>query len=149
MPNADGNEQLLYIVGIDPGTDKCGMALLDYHGNFVQRVVVSTDEWTQILTQWAQNYNIKVLVLGDRTGAAKFRRQLESMLLHVVYLTGAQITMVDEHLSSVQGRRLYLLDHRRGWQRFIPLGLRYPAEPYDDYVAEVLARRYLKSIGKA
>lgn len=132
-----------FIVGIDPGTSKCGLAVLNERGHCLQRVVVSTSQWPATITRWAREYTISVLVLGDRTGSADFHRQLEAMLTSEPHLAGVGIAMVDEHLSSVQGRRLYLLNHRSGWRRLIPLGLQYPSEPYDDYVAEVLARRYI------
>ncbi len=54
--------------------------------------------------------------------------------------------MIDEHRSSEQGRRRYFRENPpRGWRRLLPVGLQTPPRAYDDYVAVVLAERYLAS----
>jgi hypothetical protein len=54
--------------------------------------------------------------------------------------------LVDEHRSSEQGRRRYFRDNPpRGWRRLLPVGLQTPPRAYDDYVAVILAERYLAS----
>jgi len=131
------------IVGVDPGTAKFGLAVLDKGGVCLERYVASTADFTVAISALAAVYAIELFVLGDRTGAGVFRSKLQQAIASDQRLAQAQIAMVDEHLSSVQGRRLYLLDHRKGWRRYVPLGLRTPAVPFDHYVAEVLARRYL------
>ena len=54
----------------------------------------------------------------------------------------AVVRRIDEAYSTLEGRRRYLQEHRRGWRRLLPLGLQAPPEPYDDYVAVVLGERF-------
>ncbi len=131
------------VLGIDPGTAKCGLAVVDEKGVCLHRAVVPVDQVEAELVHLADSYPLAVLVLGDKTGAADFQRKLRRLRSGSGRLAAMQWSMVDEHLSSVEGRRRYLQEHRRGWRRFVPIGLQVPGEPYDHYVAEVLARRYL------
>ena len=78
----------------------------------------------------ATSWNL--IVLGDRTGSARFRRELAQAFPHV------DIVAVDEHLSSVEARQRYWQENPpRGWRRFIPLGMQVPPEPFDDLVAVI------------
>ena len=36
----------------------------------------------------------------------------------------------------------------RGWRRLLPVSMQMPPEPYDDYVAVILAQRFLRGDGK-
>lgn len=130
-----------YVLGVDPGRQKCGLAVLTSEGICVARSVVPSEQFEESLGSAVRHYCPSAVVLGNRTAAGEVRKCLERVLG-----TGDQavpIHMVEEHLSSEEGRRNYLLSNRRGLRRFIPLGLQWPPEPYDDYVAEVLVRRYL------
>jgi len=82
------------------------------------------------------NYQISLLVVGDRTNSKVISDRLEPF--------GLPIEMVDENNSSFEGRRRYLKDHSQGLKRLLPIGLRSPKEAYDDYVAIILAERFLK-----
>lgn len=129
-----------YIIGVDPGREKCGLAVLDSEGVCVHRAVVQSSRLEEALAELASRYLPQAVVLGDRTAAGEFRQRMLSLFQE----QQVPIHMVAEHLSSQEGRRDYLLAHRRGLRRLIPLGLQWPREPYDDYVAEVLVRRYLE-----
>jgi hypothetical protein len=51
---------------------------------------------------------------------------------------------VDEHGTTLRARARYFTDHPpRGWRRLIPRSLQTPPEPYDDYVAVLLAEAAL------
>jgi len=55
-----------------------------------------------------------------------------------------EIAMVDETNTTLEGKRNYLLANRpKGINWLLPIGLRTPERPWDDYVAEVIARRYI------
>lgn len=81
-------------------------------------------------------YRISTFVVGDRTNSKIIVNTLKSF--------GLPVEMVDENNSSFEGRRRYLKDHSWGLLRLIPVGLRTPREAYDDYVAVILAERFLK-----
>lgn len=129
------------LIGIDPGTEKCGIALVDGEGRCIWRGVVASDRFPAEVERLARHYGRCRVVIGDGTGAGEFvERFVKSGLTDKL---GPPV-LVDERYSTEEARRLYLLEHRRGWRRFVPLGLQTPDQPVDDYVAEVLARRYLK-----
>ena len=81
-------------------------------------------------------YRISTFVVGDRTNS--------KIVGNILKTFGLPVEMVDENNSSFEGRRRYLKDHSRGLLRLIPVGLRTPREAYDDYVAVILAERFLK-----
>lgn len=123
------------ILAVDPGRQKCGMAIVDADGAVVCREVIATDKLLEVATLWLEQYGFEVIVLGDRTASKQFRQILQSFNLN--------LEMVDENYSSVEGRQIYLREHAVGWRKLIPLGLQKPSRPFDDYVAVVLAKRYL------
>jgi RNase H-fold protein (predicted Holliday junction resolvase) len=124
------------VLAVDPGREKCGLAVLD--GTVVlARAVVPRDELAAMLRAWRGKFPIREVVVGNRTSAgevaAVVRRELP----------GVPVALGDETGTTLEARRLYFAEHPpRGWRRIIPPGLRLPPEPYDDYAAVVLARRY-------
>lgn len=141
MPTFESNEDL--IVAVDPGREKCGLAVLTRSGQVLTKAVVTPDLVPRAIAEALQERDAEVLVIGDRTA----REDLISIIGDsLIGRFRKGVVEVDEHLSSLEGRRRYLNDHPpRGLKRLIPPGLRVPAEPFDDYAAVVLAERYLRS----
>jgi RNase H-fold protein (predicted Holliday junction resolvase) len=130
------------VLAVDPGREKCGIAVVRADRRVLYKAVVPTSEIGDAVESTAAEHAAERLVLGDRTAAAEVCRILGDR----VELTAV---MVDEHRSSEQGRRRYFDENPpRGWRRLIPLGLQTPPRPYDDYVAVVLAERYLDSLSR-
>lgn len=129
------------VIAVDPGRHKCGVAVLDLQGQVRERQVLPTERLGQYLEELAARWRVVRLVLGDGTGAQAIEQEL--IALGLAERLGG-VVRVDEHLSSVEGRRLYWR-HRppRGWRRLLPTSLQTPPEPFDHFVAEVLARRFL------
>ena len=127
------------VLAIDPGRDKCGLAVVRSDGSVLHKAVVPTAELVGTVEKLLEDYDVERLVLGDRTAAKDVCRALGER----IRLTAV---LVDEHRSTEQGRRRYLRDNPpRGWRRLLPMGLRTPPRPYDDYVAVIIAERYLAS----
>jgi len=125
------------IVAIDPGSDKCGLAVVQPDGSVMEQSVIASSEVAGEIERVVGQYGIKVLVLGDRTTAGKVKNQLEQAGISL------ETVMVDEHRSTEQARRRYFQDHPpRGWRRLLPLSLQTPPRLYDDCVAVILAERY-------
>lgn len=99
-------------------------------------MVVPALELSNTVTVIMDKYRISTFVVGDRTNSKIIGDILKSF--------GLPVEMVDENNSSLEGRRRYLKEHSRGLLRLIPVGLRTPREAYDDYVAVILAERFLK-----
>ncbi len=125
------------IVAIDPGRDKCGLAIVDLRQGALYQAVVATTELAGMLLPLVREKGVSKLVLGDRTGTGELIRRLRNAGIEL------EIALVDEHRSTEEGRRRFLADNPpMGWKRLLPQGLLFPDRPYDDYVAIVLAERY-------
>lgn len=131
----------MHVVAIDPGRMKCGMAILSDTGDLREQFVVARSDVFTRLTQVHQNYGAFYLVVGDGTGSKEFLQELEA---HPIAAMIPKVHVVDEHLSSLEARSRYFDDHPpKGMRRFIPRSLQVPPVPFDDYVAVILAERYL------
>jgi RNase H-fold protein (predicted Holliday junction resolvase) len=126
------------LLAVDPGREKCGLAVVTYLRETLEREIVACADLPLRVAYHVGRYGIEIIVLGDRTGAKEMRNALRQAGFRM------EIAFVDEDRSSELGRRRFLLDNRgTGLNRFLPVGLRVPDRPYDDYVAIILAERYL------
>lgn len=131
------------LLAIDPGRDKCGIAVLE-NKDVLMKEVLPTVQFFGLLNQILEQYQPEKIILGDRTFSAKTK---EKILAEAKGKWKGQIILVDEHLSTQQARTRYFLDNPpRGLKRLIPLTLQTPPEPYDHYVALILAERYLNQV---
>ena len=132
---------LFFVLAIDPGRDKCGLALLRGDGEVLKQSVVRTAEVGDTVAVLVQRHPGAVVIVGDRTGGRDISATLDKRLQQ-------KTVLVDEHRSTEEGRRRYFRENPpRGWRRLLPLGLQTPPRPYDDYVAVIIAERYLESLG--
>ncbi|HEY3248560.1 MAG TPA: pre-16S rRNA-processing nuclease YqgF [bacterium] len=130
------------ILAVDPGREKCGMAVLD-GGRVVARGVLPIDQMAATALRWARDFGAHTIVLGNRTGAADAKARLEAAV------SAVPVVLVDEAGTTEVARRRYFAEHPpRGWRRLIPVGMQTPPDPYDDYVAVLLAERFLSDVGK-
>lgn len=127
----------MLVLGIDPGREKCGLAVVSAEKVLIKKVV-TRGEFLVVVKQMVKEYNIDVVVLGDGTGSHEFLEEFQGQFpRHAV-------SIIDEGHSTEEARANYWLDHRpRGWRRLLPSTLQIPPEPYDDYVAVIIAQRYL------
>ncbi len=129
-----------YVLAVDPGRDKCGLALLRGDGEVLKQSVVRTPDVGDTVVVLVQRHPGVIVIVGDRTGGRDISAALDQRLQQKTLL-------VDEHHSTEEGRRRYFRENPpRGWRRLLPLGLQTPPKPYDDYVAVILAERYLESL---
>lgn len=130
------------ILGIDPGRQKTGLAVLDQKGQILWRAIVPTPELAAHLERLIHEWPLARVALGHSTGSEEAAAVLKRVL------AGSQqpveVEIVNERDSTLQARALYFEAHPpSGWQRFIPLSLQSPSEPIDDFAAAILARRAL------
>lgn len=127
-----------YILGLDPGRDKCGVAVINDRQEVIYHQVIDSDQAIADLTQLSQQYNLDLIVMGDGTTSKKWRQQIESDLTTVPVVT------VNETNSTLEARdRYWIMYPPKGLQRIVPQGLRVPPRPVDDIVAIILIERYL------
>ncbi|MDR7401471.1 MAG: pre-16S rRNA-processing nuclease YqgF [Armatimonadota bacterium] len=124
------------ILALDPGRDKCGLAAGE-GGRVLAQAVVPRSRLAAVLGEWAGRFAVDRVIIGDRTGAAEVRQEVERAL------PGTPVSLVPEEGTTLLARRRYFQDHPpRGWRRLLPVSLQEPPEPYDDYAAVVLLERF-------
>lgn len=134
----------LHVIAVDPGSEKCGIAVLTLEAKVVARQVVERRHAVSALQRLAELFAPAVLVMGDRTGSKAFLDELGGMAFEAKV---QGIHTIDEHMSSLEARERYFKEHPpKGWKRFLPKSLQTPPVLYDDYVAVVLAERYISSV---
>ena len=127
-----------YILGLDPGRDKCGVAVMNDRQEVIYHQVIDSQRAIADLTQLSQQYNLDLIVMGDGTTSKNWRQQIESNLATVPVVT------VNETNSTLEARdRYWIMYPPKGLQRIVPQGLRVPPRPVDDIVAIILIERYL------
>ncbi|MFA5840385.1 MAG: Holliday junction resolvase RuvX [Candidatus Margulisiibacteriota bacterium] len=127
------------ILAIDPGSEKCGVALLDENGILVSKQIVSRQNVITSIRSLITQYSIAHLIVGK--GA--FGQTLEKELTKNI--TTLDIIFIDEKNSTLEARKLYWQTNPpKGLWKFIPTSLRVPPMPIDDYAAQILGERYLK-----
>ena len=123
------------VLAIDPGRDKCGIAVLSPQGDILLHEIVPTGALETRVSELAAEYAPRI-IMGDGTTRAATKARIEAQV-------GA-VTLVDEYRTTEEGRRLYWAENPpRGWRRLVPRGLLTPTVPVDDFAAVALARRFL------
>ena len=127
------------ILGVDPGRDKTGLAVVDSMGAILWRAVVETSRLTLELPPLLTSWNVARIALGNSTSSQNARAQIESVCPNV------PIELVNERNSTLEARALYFEAHPpRGWRRLWLLSLQVPPIPTDDFAAAIIARRALE-----
>ena len=156
------------VISIDPGREKCGVAVVSSEGETILKTIVPAGRLLDTVRDLVARHGVSTIVIGDRTGSRELVRAIREMLGtggtgnggagsradKATTATGAlhagrdiEVVLVDEHESSMEARHRYLRDHPgRGLERLLPVSMRVPREPYDDYVAVILAERYFGKI---
>jgi RNase H-fold protein (predicted Holliday junction resolvase) len=126
------------VLGIDPGTRKCGFAVLERLGAPpVHLRIVPLEGFAERLAEVLRAYPIERVAIGRGTNAAT--------IVEAVRATGLPYGLVDEHETTLRARARFFDDHPpRGWRRLIPRGMLLPDRPIDDYAALLIAERYLR-----
>ncbi len=128
---------IVAVLGIDPGTRKCGYALVVRALEVpLELGIVPTDALGERVRDLAERYAIRAIALGGGTNTRPVRDILTSL--------GAPITIVDERETTLLARRRYFAAHPpRGWRRLVPRGMLLPPRPIDDFAAVLIAERLL------
>jgi RNase H-fold protein (predicted Holliday junction resolvase) len=124
------------VLAIDPGHEKCGLAVLDAEAGLLERRVVSRRELPAVVRDWCGRYQPDFLLLGSGTGSRDLLEPLSALSM--------PLRRVPERETTRGARQRYFLDHPpRGWRRLIPRSLQVPAVPIDDYAAWIIAEQFL------
>ena len=126
------------IMGVDPGRDKCGVAVLDSEGEVKFSEVIATSEFEIVMQKLSAQFEIELAILGNGTTSTEAEKKLRA--------TGLQVKIVDEKFTTEQARRLYWEKFPpRGWRKLLPTSLQVPPVPVDNIVAEILVKKFLEA----
>lgn len=125
------------VLGIDPGTRKCGLAVVEHLGASPAALeVVALADLGERLRALLAVHQVGVAAVGRGTNVAAVLAAAEQ--------AGLACVVVDERETSLRARARFFADHPpRGWRRFVPRGMLLPERPVDDYAALLIAERYL------
>jgi RNase H-fold protein (predicted Holliday junction resolvase) len=135
-PGDRGKES--YVLGIDPGRSKCGLAVISSDSlKIAARAVVELPELAARARQLVGQYDIERIIIGSGTGA----KNVSSIVKKAVAAhEGVEVVDAPEKGTTLAARRLYFeANPPRGWRRLLPAGMRVPPEPYDDFSAAIIA----------
>jgi len=128
------------VLAIDPGTRKCGIAVVRREGTEVlHREIVTPERLAESVRLLTERYRVETVLLGNATNSAPLRRSLQEALPESLSLLS-----VPEAYTTQRAKVRYLQENppRSFFARLLPLGLRTPDRPFDDYVAILLAEDY-------
>ncbi|MDI3547043.1 MAG: hypothetical protein PWR10_695 [Halanaerobiales bacterium] len=124
------------ILAIDPGRDKCGLAVLDGEMTVRYQGIVSGREIEAYLKQLLNRFEIEGIVLGNGTFSEEMEERLKQNFNLPVHL-------IDEAYTTCEAEKRYREEHFRGLKSILRFISWKPSRPVDDYVAVILAERYL------
>ena len=128
------------IIALDPGREKCGIAVVHKQKGMLMKGVIQTNELASKIQELITQYNIRQIVIGDGTSSREVKQCLETIKIQDGSLS---ISFIDERHSTDQARQRYWAENPpRGLKRLIPITMQVPPKPVDDYVAVILAERY-------
>lgn len=128
------------VLAVDPGREKCGIAVVHRTQGILYKAVVLTGELAAAAAALAAQYRLATAIVGNSTSSRAARQELGALTVQGEKLT---IIPVDEYRSTDQARKRYWADHPpQGFRRLLPTGMQVPPVPVDDYAAVVLAERY-------
>ena len=128
------------IIAIDPGTKKCGYAVVDSNLSVLQRKVTVTEKITESVKESFIVYKAEKIILGNGTNYKQIEKKLRE------HFPQLKIILIEEDFSTLEARKKYFKAHPpRGISKLIPLSLRVPPCHYDDFVAVLLAEKYFRN----
>lgn len=130
------------VIGIDPGSEKCGIAVVEKKKGILLKDVVHTAAVLSLVNEYMESYKIKAVIIGNGTGGKAMKTKLAASLA-----AGTPLVCVDEYRTTDMARKRYWQDNPpKGWRKCLPVSFQVPPVPVDDYAAVIMAERYLNSI---
>ncbi len=125
-------------MAIDPGREKCGVALLDsLDAKVLEQAVVARAALSSWLEACRACRGVRLAVIGHRTLSDVISAEAERL--------GYEVAIVNEDFSTEEARERYWRENPPcGWRRLLPRTLLMPPRPVDDYAAVILGERYLR-----
>lgn len=126
------------VIAIDPGREKCGVAVVGDEGVLHARIA-APHTLTDLIPTLIATYSAETLVIGNGTHG----RALADILRQRI---DVPVEFADESYTTLKARaRFFEENPPRGLLRLVPRGMLTPNRPIDDLAAVILAEEYLSS----
>ena len=126
------------LIAIDPGRDKCGLAIVQPDGEVLELFLVRATELLEQVQIYLDKYPQSQILLGDGTQSSVVQHSLASLNQTVI--------LVDERNTTLQASELYWRKNKPSyWQSLLPIRWRSLPEPVDAYAAWAIALRFLQN----
>ena len=133
----------MILLGIDPGRDKCGVAVCA-PGRVLARAIIPSAHLPALVVGWVSEHQVDAIVVGGGTGSRQVMAALAGLRASRRL---PPVTVEEERDSTLAARRRYFEEHpAHGWRRLVPRSFQVPPEPYDDYAAVIIAERHLAHV---
>jgi len=127
------------IIAIDPGREKCGIAVVEKISGVLYQKVIETKELITIVKELSEKYQTFTIIMGNGTSSDKAKKHIETALVD----KKIELKLIDEYRTTDAAKiRYWQVNPPRGLKRLIPTTMQVPPVPVDDYVAVILAERY-------
>jgi len=131
------------ILAIDPGRDKCGFAAMQGDGGVLEQKVIRTAELAAVVQAAVCAYRPTALIIGNGTTSKAAQNIIKQTVPDL------QLIAVDEYRTTDDAKKRYWMVHPPlGWRHFLPVTMQVPPVPVDDFVAVILAERYIRKVEK-
>ena len=128
----------MVVAAIDPGREKCGVAIVAENGEVLEQSVVATVWLADEMAERVRRFSPERILLGNGTTSRAAETKIRENLPDI------PVEIVDEYRTTDDARCAYWkANPPTGWRRFFPTSMQVPPEPVDDFVAVILAQRYL------
>lgn len=132
------------VIAVDPGREKCGVAVVSMSGKVYLQEIVATSEIGNRVAGLCRRFPGQPVALGNGTASQQVRSALQSAV------PATEIASVAEaHTTEMARERYWAARPPRGWRRLAPRSLLTPPEPLDDFAAALLAERWWRERGGA
>lgn len=124
------------ILAIDPGREKCGVAVVSRAGILIKRVVATINILPEI-GKLCNYYPIDVIIMGNGTTSKAAQLQIKAAFPDM------PLQICEEYRTTDAAKIRYWQENPpSGWRRLLPTTMQVPPDPVDDYAAVILAERY-------
>lgn len=126
------------IIAVDPGREKCGVAVLALNKAMLFHKTVTTKSLPTVLQKLERVYVVQTFVIGSGTTSKDKKKLIEETFPTI------QLAVIDEYRTTDAARKRYWQENPpKGIKKFLPLGMLVPPVPVDDFAAVIIGERYL------
>lgn len=132
-----------YFLGIDPGSHKIGIAVVDSQKRVVYKNIVNSVNIVDVLNSIVEEYDIEDIAIGNSGNCKKFISYLNLIKIYRAnQRKKLNIHVIDERNSTIEARKIFVQKEKnllkRFWTYICSMFI-----PLDDYAAFVIACRLI------